>query len=76
MNHHQELPRPNEANVHHVVSPDPKVDACGRKKRALHVEVPDEAYRAAKHAALNSDLSFKAYMARLMLSAKPMVNEQ
>ena len=46
-------------------------DQGAKKVRALHVLVPEEAHLHARRAALDSRLSFKAFMARLLLAAKP-----
>ena len=43
--------------------------------KALHVVVPEEAHHQARRAAVDSRMSFKKYMARLMLSAQPFARE-
>ena len=51
--------------------PTRRGDQGAKKVRALHVLVPEEAHLHARRAALDSRLSFKAFMARLLLAAKP-----
>jgi hypothetical protein len=46
-------------------------DRHDTKQKAIHFLAPPEAHMQARMAALASQLPFKAYMARLMLSAKP-----
>ena len=68
--------RPSAETPVETDGPVQEQDLAGRKLRTVNVEVPDLAHRTAKLAAIQSGMSFKAYMAELMLSATPFPHDR
>jgi len=47
---------------------EPETDA---EMATLNLQIPKEAYRRVKHAAIDSDLPLKVYVAKLLMQAEP-----